>query len=191
MKRKKLSAEVKAARKLDRKAAAMSAHQVKQFGPLFAHMAPTYERDDAYWHTRRNVAEGIERIHQSIGPGMKALRVVKTRFFENVALRVCGRESTERLVAKFQQTYGTSYPQYAYGCWEKVFTGQAVTIALIRIEDPAAPLGCRVEEETYRLDNPPYTVESFRAAFPYADYELLAEPDDGGLFDRVMAAMHR
>jgi hypothetical protein len=188
MSKARLTDDEKQRRKHERAAQRMNDRAAKQFGPLFSHLAPTYARDDAYWHWRANTSRGVELVHQACGPGVKALATVYARWFEHAAIRYCGGEVAERLKAKAIQTFGSSYPNYAYGFWESVLTGQAVVIAWHRIEDAAAPLGCRVVSDEYRLTDPPYTVQTFRAAFPVGACELGPEPDDGGLYEKVLSA---
>jgi hypothetical protein len=174
-------------RRNERRAARMTKRAADSFGPLFAHLAPSFTRNDAEWHNRFNAARGAESLAQSCGPAARGMANLRTRFLEGIAAHHCGPEVAARLKERAVRTFGPSYPQYAYGFWENVLTGQTIDLEYVRIEDETRPMKCRVEIITHQVEHPPYTRESFRVAFPPAAPEPLPEPDDAGLFARVLA----
>jgi hypothetical protein len=192
MTRTKLSAAEKKARKHDRKAAALTAHAAKDFGPLFAHLAPTYTREDAYWHWRRSVALGVERLHTICGGGQRALAAVQVRWIEHHARRWLGDESFGKLRDHAHRTYG-DYLGYAYGFWCDVLTGgKRFPMGLTREPDPTTKLGFRVrpvDEQPPAEWVAPLTRDLFWAMFPYAEAAEGPEPDDGGLFERTIGRL--
>jgi hypothetical protein len=159
----------------------------KSYGPLFACLAPKFTRDDAYWHSRHNVARGVESLHQSIGPGKRALSSVMMAFIEFHARRWCG-EHFDGLKAHAVKTY-PDYLGYGYGFWQRVLTGEEIVYGWQRVENRKPGEPAVVPSATCRLDPAPLTRDQFFELFPYADAPLGPEPDDGGLFERTIGQL--
>ncbi len=185
MPRTNLTTAEKERRKHERKAASLTAASAKDFGPLFAHMAPTFTPTDAYWQWRRNVAEGVERLHVICNGGAKALRVVLTAWIEHHARPLCGEHFDELKV--YAVRVFRDYHGHAYGFWERVLTGGEVVYGW----RPNPSGKGVVPERVCRLDPAPMTVGEFRARFPFAEPPEGPEPDDGGLFERTIGRLGR
>lgn len=190
MARTKLTPEEKAARKLDRKAADMNGRAAREFGPLFAHLAPTYTRDDAYWHTRANYSRGAELVAQSCGPAMTAMRMFQLNVIEQFARSVLGVEAFDKLAAHSRRTY-RNQAGYGYSFWCGVLTERTeIAFAWERFDDATTSLGYRLKpSDSFPPVGyvPPLTRAEFFERFPYIEFQNSDEPDDGGLFARVMA----
>lgn len=190
MTRPRMTEAEKEQRKHQRKAARMNERERDAFGPLFAHLAPTHTAADAKRLHQFRVVEGVERLHVICGPGAKALRAVQLAWIELYARRWCG-EQFPAVRAYFERVHRDQLG-YGYTFWQGVLTGDRVVFSWKRVDDPTTTTGWRcVEAEAFQLNPPPLTKAQFWELFPYKVPELGPEPDDGGLFEHVMASLAR
>lgn len=198
-KRRKLTDEEKAWRRHQRRADRENAKAIAESGMFAAVPGEVQEvtADDMWRRWRANVALGVERIgHVGLVGLVRPLAVVLALHIEQYARQTIGSDF-DRVRAHALKTYGASYWQeYAYGFWQELLTGGKEIVFSWRAE-------CRPEwvnennkdgrrtfpDEVFppRGWMPPLTREQFWELFPYRDPEPGPEPDDGGLFDRVMA----
>lgn len=199
MPRVKLSPAEKERRKHQRKAAAMTAAAAKSYGPLFADLAPTYTREDAYWQWRRTKAVVAEE--GQIGACISAMVRFQLNCIETVAAHLLGRGTAKELAASLDKYP----PSYRREYWRQMLAG---------IGRHVLKLECRTDPERANQWNrdgryvvessvwppadysPVLTAEEFDRRFPAWDRGELGtghidypEPDDGGLFERVMARL--
>lgn len=195
MARKKLTEAEKERRKHERKAERMNAAEAKAFGPLFAEMAPVHTAEDAYWHRRKVIAQGVEMIHQATGgPGIRALTAVQLQWIEAYARLALPAGAFDVLLVRARRTY-SNYLDYGYGFWQEVLTGnKRLGSGFEKVDAPDTLAGFRWVEVGLQPPPdwvPPLTKAQFWDLFPYKDRDLDPEPDDGGLFERTILALTR
>jgi hypothetical protein len=193
MKRARLTEEEKAWRRHQRKAAALNAKARADAG-MFADVPGVVEEvtaDDMWRRWRYNVAKAAENLG-SIGlVGLvRPLQIVQAQSLEDLARELLGPEVAERLRAKARKIY-RDYYGYAYSFWCGVMTTpERVVFAMIPNPEPGGrPAVIPVDFWPPDGHVPPMTRDQFHARFPYKDPPLEQEPDDSGLFERVMAAV--
>lgn len=171
----------------------MTAASKKSFGPLFAHLAPTYTRDDAYWHNRFQKARAAENhtVADKANWGMELIRTLAIkRFIIERYGEILGRKIIDYVHSTFPDSHHASmYHTILTGRWKNGLTKE------VR-HDPARVNEYnregRVIVESDHFPPPgvePVTDDEFYRLFPRLDHlsgTSDPEPDDGGLFERTI-----
>lgn len=180
-------------RKHDRKAAAMTAASKKSYGQLFEHMAPTFTRDDAYWHNRFQKARAAEN-HTIADKANRGLEMIRTRAIERFIVERYGDELAAKLIGYVRRTFPDSHVAGMFGT---ILTGRWKCGLTKELKTDPARASQYNREGRYIVESdhfpPPgveaVTSEEFYRLFPlfsHSDGSSDPEPDDGGLFERTI-----
>lgn len=183
-------------RKHERKAKALNAAEAKAHGPLFAHLAPTHTAEDAYWRHRFQKAGAAETFTMT-DRANRGLAWIELAAIERFARTLFPAEVVEPAIEYVRKTY--PMPDYGRNVWGNFLAGQNRVAVVLHAEPdprPGMPNRVKVVEDVVF---PPVgwaahvSRDEFNRRFPRLDHARGVptddEPDDGGLFDRVMAAL--
>lgn len=210
MKRVKLTEEEKARRRHERKAEALN-HRARAEAGMFADVP-----GEVVLTTAEEVAEKRRRIEVAKADGTED-GSVRYRHTWNRPLEELKLKAVERLAAGLLGEWFPKLYAYAHKTYPKVFGclgGKEYHRSFWRARlTTAERLDVEFHGETYQGEPsqwnpsgvkfrlvvdlafppggwvPPLTPEQFDAMFPTSEPELGPEPDDGGLFELVMAAL--
>lgn len=190
----KLTQAEKDRRKHERKAKAMNAAEAKAFGPLFAEMAPVHTADDAYWRNRFQKAHSVE-THTASDRANRGLMWIELTAIERFARSLFPAEVVEPAIEYCRKTY--PMPDYGRSVWSDFLEGRKrIAVKLHAEPDPAIPGRVKIVEDVVFPPvgwNDPVDHSDFERRFPTLDHSrgvrVDDEPDDGGLFERVLAML--
>jgi hypothetical protein len=195
MPRTKLTPEQKERRQHERKAKWLNDREQKAYGPLFAHLAPVYTAEDGYWYWRRQKALAMERSDLD-DPTHQMNRLI-WQSAKRFAMRALGNEWGPKIIAYIERVYPEDYRLRTLGelvCGKKkIALNYRLAFDPSRIK-PMNPDGrYLIEEDVFPPEGwvSPVDPAEFNQRFPLQWYtkENLTEPDDAGLFDRVMSIL--
>ena len=192
----RLTEEVKLRRKHERKAIALNDRAIRKVGgpgSIFAELAETFTVEEAAWHQRRTRALMIVHLHTTPGSTLnKALKAIQLGSIESHARTLLGEETFLRL-RDFSRHCYQDITGYGYGFWLEVLSGEKVVVFEWRRIPADNTLGfSAVPVLSFPPEGwtPVISKAEFYARWPYAIPPDMEEPDDGGLFERVMAALN-
>lgn len=194
--------------KLDRKAAEINAKARAEYGPLFADLAdkeltPVTPADLAAKQLagiRRGVENGGLNEHWA----RQGLNWITIWHLRHVAAGLIGSEWEAKLWTRFEGTYRTNLPYIVDAYRQALCTTDRRDLEYVRHEDRVEPSQWNPKGIRYRLEVtaawppagyvPVMTREEFDARFQlkhifWTTPTDLPEPDDGGLFERVMGML--
>jgi hypothetical protein len=152
--------------------------------PLFADQLPQHTAEGEYWRWRLNLSEGVERC--AYVEGCRLLGILRLVAVTGFARKALGEVTFARLDAHCRQVYRS--PDYWYGFWCRVLTGERIELAFARVENrqPGQPaVACTDWYEQCHLSR-----EEFYERFPFKDTDP-EPPDDGGLAAQLDALLAR
>lgn len=184
-----------------------AARERASYGPLFQNLAAAEVRtapvDETKWRKRFDAAHDAERLGPGVmlDPANRGLEWVRLHYIRRQIAERVGEFLAAELWRYAVETYGGK-ADYAYGFLrDRMTTDRGFSVRFERRADPARASQCNPEGfylhdlvtwPIYVLASVPVmTCEEFDAIAPI-NHRLgladAAEPEDGGLFARVMAA---
>lgn len=161
---------------------------------------------DMYWRWRRNKALAAENCADVTGSAIRGLKWIELQAIERWAVELLGMSLAVELIAHVRSVY--PMPDYGPTVWCRLLSGQYDVVYRWHIkEGPDKTISIRNRDDEEIIVNlsgrtliaegrfpppgwsPPITREQFWERFPYREPAPDPEPDDGRLFDRVMAAI--
>jgi hypothetical protein len=177
------------------------------YGPLFQDLADTEVRVPTVDEMKRENRFAVARSFDQFGPDGLALTQQANRGMQWLTVmamlheigRRCGENWYEAIRAAVLEGFGNGIEYVPPRLRKLMTTTEPYVLAYFRVPDPVKLLGCRVVPAmTWAPSEPLMTAEEFDRRFALPDHyrgirtptdDL--EPDDGGLYERVMDAFEK
>lgn len=185
-----------------RRAVTRENNRRKKEAPLLVQAGALPVTNEAEQRERLQGAAAMAAENCGVISGGHVLESLTERWLARMVSKLVSPEDLARMEEYTRRTY----PSVSYwsGFWQRVLTGHRVVVAwrleetkrrTIRLEngkDLSLPAGRLIEDGVLQLEPPPFTQEQLRELLPLRSVNAPAhQPDDGGLWASVQAAIDR